>query len=297
VESQLVGRLLDWHWRPEVILVLAALGAAYVHGFCRLRARSPVHPDRVAPRWRLAVYLTGLASLAVALLSPLERLAETLFTAHMVQHQALLMVAPPLLLLGNPFPVVLWGCPRALRQAFGRVLTRGSRLRLALRRLTWMPVAGALYALNLTVWHLPAAYEAALRHHVVHDVEHLLFFGTALLFWWPVVNPAPRLRRLSDGFHCGCRIAYLVLATALNTLVGAALGLSERVLYPTYEAAPRVLPGWSALDDQAFGGGVMWSGSHMFLVAILVLLHQAMGAENRVGPAPAAPAERAGGPP
>jgi cytochrome c oxidase assembly factor CtaG len=146
-----------------------------------------------------------------------------------------------------------------------------------------MPVAGSVYAVTLGVWHLPAAYEAALRWPAVHDLEHLAFFGAAVLFWWPVVDPAPRLRRLRTGAQYGLRIAYLVLATALTTLIGAVLGLAERVLYPTYAAAaaaPRLL-GWSVLDDQAFGGGVMWSSSHMFLIAILLLLGRAMDGEEK----------------
>ena len=286
--------LWQWHVRLDVILVLAALGGLYVRGWRRTRRRG--HRG-LAPRWRLLAYLTGLASLALALLSPLDHLAEVLFTAHMVQHQMLIMVAPPLLLLGNPFPLILWGLPGRLRYSVGGALTRSSRLRATWRFLTWMPVAGVLYTASLWGWHLPAAYEAALHGRVVHDLEHLTFFGTAVLFWWPVVNPAPRLHRLTTGLQYGCRIAYLILATGLNTLLGAVLGLAEHVLYPSYAAAPPLFD-WSALDDQAFGGGVMWSGGHMFLVAILVLVARAMDAEERraaVGPGALQPAERAAG--
>lgn len=283
--------LLHWHWRPDVLLVLLAFGAAYVRGWRRLRGRGHRH---LAPRWRLAAYLGGLMAVALALLSPLEHLAEVLFTAHMLQHQLLLMVAPPLLLLGNPFPLVMWGLPRRLRQPVGRALGRQGAARAAWRLLTWMPVAGLLYALNLSAWHVPVAYEAALRNGIVHDVEHLAFFGTAVLFWWPIVNPAPRLHRLRGGLHYGYRIGYLILATGLNTFLGAVLGLSERVIYPSYAAAPGLF-GLSPVDDQALGGGVMWSGGHMFLIGILVLLHRAMHSESPESPLPAPlPDERPG---
>lgn len=268
--------LVHWHWRPDVLLVLLAFGAAYVRGWRRLRGLGHRHP---APYWRLAAYVGGLVVVTLALLSPLDHLAEVLFTAHMVQHQLLLMVAPPLLLLGNPFPLVMWGLPRRLRRPIGRALARQGAARAAWRRLTWMPVAGLLYALNLCAWHVPVAYEAALRSDIVHDVEHLAFFGTALLFWWPIVNPAPRLHRLRGGLHYGYRIGYLILATGLNTFLGAVLGLSERVIYPSYAKAPGLF-GLSPLDDQALGGGVMWSGGHVFLISILVLLHRAMHAES-----------------
>jgi cytochrome c oxidase assembly factor CtaG len=220
-------------------------------------------------------------SVVLALCSPLELLSELSFTAHMVQHQLLLMTAPPLLLLAEPFPVMLWGLPPRLRRRVGVLVARPGPVRSVLRTLTWMPVAGGLYTLTLWGWHYPRAYEAALRHPVLHDVEHLTFFGTAILFWWPIVNPAPRLRRLTTGVMYGARIGYLILATAQNTLLGAVLGLAERALYPAYAAAPRLLAEWGPVDDQSFGGGVMWSGSHMFLVAVLVLLHRAMEAEGR----------------
>src|SRR5262249_29347319 len=234
-----------------------------------------------APGWRLVAYLTGLTSVVLALCSPLEVLAELSFTAHMVQHELLLMVAPPLLLLGAPFPVILWALPLSLRRRVGALVARPGPFRRTLRTLTWMPVAGALYTVSIWGWHHPVAYEAALRHPVLHDLEHLSFFGAAVLFWWPVVNPAPRFHRLRTGMAYGARIGYLIVATAQNTLLGAALGLSERVPYPSYAAAPRLFADWNPVDDQAFGGGVMWSGSHMFLLALLILLHRAMDTEGR----------------
>src|SRR5262249_53966385 len=217
-------------------------------------------------------------------------LADRLFTAHMAQHQILLMVAPPLLLLANPFPFVVWGLPRRLRRRLQPHLVDHAPARRVLRAVTWLPVAGLLYALTLWGWHWPRAYEAALHHPAVHDLEHLTFFGAAVLFWWPIINPAPRARGHRGGLYYGLRIAYLVLATAQNTLLGAVIGLTERLLYPSYAAAARPLLGYSALDDQAFGGGLMWSGGHMYLIAILALLWQAMAPETREAP-PQPPAE------
>ena len=276
-----------WAWRPAVVLSVGLLAALYLRGWWRLR-RIPRTRD-AAPAWRLAAYLVGLASLIVALCSPLELLSELSFTAHMIQHQLLIMVAPPLLLLGEPFPLILWALPPRLRRRVGRLVTRPGPVRRVLGVLTWMPVTGALYTLVLVGWHYPPAYEAALRQPVLHDIEHLSFFGAAVLFWWPVVNPAPRFRHLTSGVMYGARIGYLILATAQNTLLGAVLGLAERVFYPSYAAAPRLLLDWSAVEDQAFGGGVMWSGSHMFLLAVLVLLHRAMDAEGRKADARARP--------
>jgi len=276
-DATLGAILADWHLRADVGLVLVGLWAAYVVGWRRIRR---LGHRSLAARWRLIAYLGGILSVALALLSPVASLAHLLFAAHMVQHQLLIMVAAPLLLLGNPFPITLWALPARLRRALGGSLARGGRARAALRILTWMPVAGGLYTVTLWGWHHPLAYEAALASPVVHDLEHLLFFAAAVLFWWPVVNAAPRLHRLVGGLPYGLRIAYLVLATAQNTLLGAILGLAERVLYPSYAAAPRLF-GWTALEDQALGGGIMWSGGHMYLVAILVLVARALDAEGR----------------
>jgi cytochrome c oxidase assembly factor CtaG len=275
-----------WIWRPAVLLVLAALAAFYLRGWWRLRMR---RARGAAPGWRLAAYLGGLLSVLVALCSPLEVLSELSFTAHMAQHQLLMMVAPPLLLLAAPFPVMLWALPPRLRRRAGALVGRPGPVRRALAGLTWMPVAGVLYTVTLWGWHHPAAYEAALRYPILHDLEHLTFFGTAVLFWWPIVNPAPRLHRLTSGAMYGARIAYLILVTAQNTLLGAVLGLAERVFYPSYAAAPRLVADWSPLEDQVFGGGVMWSGSHMFLIAVLVLLHRATTSEGGKAGAPARP--------
>src|SRR5262245_33215204 len=244
-----------WDWRPAVLLLVGIPAVLYVRGWWLLR-RSP-RTRGAAPGWRLASYLSGIAGVILALCSPLEMLAELSFTAHMVQHQLLLMMAPPLLLLGAPFPLILWALPPPLRRRLGMLVTRPGPVRRALRTLTWIPVAGTLYTVTLWGWHYPAFYEAGLRYPMLHDIEHLTFFGTAIFFWWPIVNPAPRFHRLGTGVMYGARIGYLILATAQNTLLGAVLGLAERVFYASYAAAPQLLAEWSPVDDQAFGGGVL----------------------------------------
>ena len=246
-------------------LLLTGLGAAYTLGWWRLRAAGHA---QVAASWRLALYLGGLASLAAALLSPLEALAEELFSAHMIQHELLTMYAPALLLLGNPLPVVLWGLPRRARRTAARPLTRGRALRRALWTLTRLPVAWALYVGTLWAWHLPLLYEAAIRNFEVHVLEHAAFFGTAVLFWWPIIEPAPRLRR---RLNAGFKILYLIAATAQNTLLGMFLSLPQRALYRHY-AQTAAARGADPLDDQTLAGGIMWASGHMYLLPILLLV-------------------------
>ena len=265
--------LISWNWRPDVLFVLLALGTAYTIGWTRLRKRGA----RIARPWRLGVYLAGLGTVALALLSPIDTFGSLLFLMHMVQHELLIMVAAPLLLLGDPLPASLWALPRRPRRAVRRLLGRGAPVRRALWAATWMPVAWGLFVVTLWGWHLPAAYEAALRNELLHDLEHLTFFGTALLFWWPIINPAPRLH---GHIAYGLRILYIILATFQNAALGFAIAVPERVLYPFYTAAPR-LWGLSPLYDQAFGGGIMSEGGMMFLIPLLVLVARWLNDEER----------------
>jgi len=274
-DPALTALLRDWSWRPEVLLVILALGSTYTLGWRRLRSAGH---RRGAAGWRPVAYLAGLLALAVALLSPIHELASRLLTAHMMQHLLMTMVAAPLLLLGNPLPSSLWGLPRGWRRAAGRLLTRNAPVRKALRALTQTPVAWIAYVGTLWAWHLPAAYEAALRNPLIHDLEHVTFFGGALLFWWPIIEPAPRLH---GRMHPGFAIVYLLAATGQNTLLGALIALSERVLYPYYASSPRLFS-LSPLDDQALAGGLMWTSGHMYLLPILVVVARIFRHEERM---------------
>lgn len=262
-----------WSWRPDVLFVLISLGTAYTLGWWRLHRRR----FRVARPWRLALYLGGLGVVSLALLSPIDTFASLLFLIHMVQHEILIMVAPPLLLLADPLPVLLWGLPRKFRLAARHLLARGAIVRRILYAATWMPVAWGIHVVNLWGWHVPIVYEAALRNDLLHDLEHVAFFGTAVLFWWPIINPAPRLHgQIPYGF----RIAYIIAAAFQTVALGFVIAVTERVLYPFYTAAPR-LWGVSPLDDQAFGGAIMSEAAMMFLIPLLVLVTRWLNDEER----------------
>jgi cytochrome c oxidase assembly factor CtaG len=265
--------LTAWSWRPDVLFVLVMLGTAYTIGWCRMRKRR----FRRARRWRALAYVAGLGAVGLALISPVDRLASLSFLVHMVQHELLIMVAPPLLLLADPLPILLWGLPRKLRLGVRHLLARGAMVRRIFYSATWMPVAWGVYVFNLWMWHLPDAYEAALRNHLLHDLEHVTFFGTALLFWWPIINPAPRLHgQIAYGF----RILYIIAAAFQNAALGFVIAVTDRVLYPSYASATRP---WelSPLDDQAFGGSIMSEAAMMFLIPLLVLVTQWLNDEER----------------
>jgi putative membrane protein len=247
--------------RAVVVAVLLAVAAAYVTGWLRLSPRAPAHPPRA---WRLAAAMAALAALAVALASPLDTLAHERFVAHMVQHLLLMTVAAPLVLLADPFPIVLWALPACARTALQPLFARGGAIRRILGLLTSMPLAWLLFATTVWLWHLPVLYERALNDGRVHALEHFAFFGAALVFWWPVLDPAPRVRRPA---HPGAAIVYVVLAAFQSAALGLALMLWPSVLYPSYATA-----GASPLDDQAWGGILMWAVSAVVDMAVVMAL-------------------------
>ena len=265
--------LSSWDLRPEILVTLTVLGALHFAGWLRLRRRSD---GRFANRWRLASYTVGILVLALALLSPIAVLSSQLFSIHMVQHLLLMMVAPPLLLLANPFPTFLWALPDRMRAAvagaFRRLafwLTTDSFLSRSAFKAIAPASAWALYVLIFFAWHDGNAYSLALRFDSVHGLEHFTFVGGALLFWWHVTGAAPRIHPKPAQW---LRVAYVLAMIPPNMLLGVALSFAATPIYPYYESVPR-LYGLSVMDDQVWGGLIMWiPGSMMYVVAALVLL-------------------------
>jgi putative membrane protein len=231
----------------------------------------------------------------VALLSPLDALAHRLFVAHMVQHMLLVVLAAPALLLADPFPALLWALPAKARRWGGTLLTRGAPVRGMWRAMTRAPVAWLAYAAVLGVWHLPPAYDATLRDPLLHDLQHLGFFGSALLFWWPVINPAPRV---GAALHPSRRVVYLVAGALQSAMLGLLLAASPTVLYSSYSAERRP-GGLTPLDDQALGGVVMWGVTGAVdMLAVILLLNRYFALDEAPGrPATVRPGPRAGAAP
>ncbi|HEY7649730.1 MAG TPA: cytochrome c oxidase assembly protein [Methylomirabilota bacterium] len=258
--------------RPEILAPLALSAVLYAVGWWRLRRRAPEH---VGPA-RALLALVAWVSIGAALLSPLDRLAHALFVAHMAQHMLLIVVAAPALLLADPFPVMVWGLPQAVRRTTPRWLRREALLGRLWRALTPLSLAWLLYALVLWLWHLPLAYDSALGDRLLHDVQHVSFFAAAILFWWPVIDPAPHFRASAPY---GRRIVYLLLAAFQTAGLGLLLTLSPWVLYPSYAVAPQ-RGGLSPADDQIWGGIVMWGvGGMIDMLAVLILIWRFLAAE------------------
>jgi len=220
------------------------------------------------PLWRTALFFLGLATLLVALASPIDIYAAVSFAVHMVQHMLLTVVAAPLLMLGAPIRPLLRGVPPLVRAAIVRPLARARAIRTFVHLVRHPLVAAALYVGGLYAWHLPSLYDAALLDARVHVVEHAWFFLSALLFWSVVIDPAPF--RGSLGY--GARLPYLlVLGAAQNTVLGGILSFSSRLLYSAYADVSTSVFDLDRLTDQRVGGAIMWVvGDFVFLAAASV---------------------------
>jgi len=256
--------LASWTFEPWIIVALLLAATIYLRGWWRLHHRLP---QRFA-LWRLIAFQAGLFTLFLALSSPLHELAERLLQFHMIQHLLLMMVLPPLLLLGAPILPLLRGLPRPLLQYGLRHVFSSAAFQRVGRFLTYPLVCLLAFTVSNIVWHLPSLYELALHSEFWHDMQHICFLSTGLLFWWPVVQPWPSRAQ----WPAWAMIPYLLFADIQNTALAAFLIFSERVLYPSYVAVPR-LWGISVLDDQAAAGAIMWvPGSVIFLAPLAVLV-------------------------
>jgi putative membrane protein len=261
--------LRSWSWQPFTLLGLIFVAGGYAYAFYYFRRRGWLErliQQGLIKRSHPWYFAAGWVALFLALLSPIDTLSSLLFVMHMTQHMLLVMVAAPLLLLGLPAP-------------FLYPLTENVKLKMALAWCTHPFIAFVLYNAILLAWHAPALYEAALRNDTIHDLEHALFFYTALLSWWPLLSPLRELPRLSYP----AQLLYIFLIAIPAGILSAFLLFSNEVFYPTYESGPRLL-GLSALADQQAAALVMMlPGKAIYLVALTVVFFIWFNQEEPVG--------------
>jgi putative membrane protein len=246
-ESRAAGQTLGWSFEPWVILPLLVSALGYAIGIASLWRRAGAgHGVRLRGA---SAFAAGWAALVVALLTPLDPLGSRLFSAHMVQHELLMLAAAPLLVLGRPLAVWAWALPQPWRRASGRFFHHPA-WRLPWLLLTSPLVAWLLHALVLWLWHVPALFDAALDDPLVHTWQHLSFLLTALVFWWSVLGAVTRKEQ-------GVALVSLFTTMVHTGALGALLTLARAPWYAHYVAiAP--LFGLTALEDQQLGGVIMW---------------------------------------
>ena len=259
-----------WPVQAPFFLVLAA-AILYRLGGAR---RGPGRRDRRERRLRDAAFYAGLLTIVVATDTPLDPLADSLFTAHMTQHILLLMVAPPLIVYSAPWLQLWQPLPLGLRRTVAKSIARDrwSAPVRALGRLLSRPLpAWIVFNVLLVAWHLPVLYDATLSSEVVHDLEHATFFLGGVLFWLQVIDSPPVRARLAYG----ARAVYLTAALLVSWVLAIVLALASTPFYSAYAHLAHRPGGFSALVDQQFAAGIMWvPGSIPFTIAIIWALYR-----------------------
>ena len=272
--SNFADFLAYWDSALYIVIPIVLMAALYLIGRWRLGRRARYAPLRKS---RDLLYLAGILALVLALLSPIDVYAGDLFFMHMVQHLLLMMIAPPLLQLANPMSRILWAFPRGVRRRIGGTLNNAGVLRLAIQGVSVPVIAWLIFVVTIWVWHTPATYNAALASESVHVLEHLTMFGAALIFWWPVIGPAPVRSRMPHPL----RFLYLFLALFQNILLGAILTFAQGPVYSYYEATPDHW-GIDGELDQQLGGVLMWiPGTMMYFTALALLFFTWLEQEER----------------
>jgi putative membrane protein len=267
------GRRLadDWTWPPFVLIPLLMAAVLYGIGITKMLRRTT---RRRSLLLQLLWFALGWGSLVIALDSPLHELGEQLFWVHMTQHEILMLISAPLLVLGRPLIVFLWALPGAWREAaasVGRLGIFKKGWEIASAPLSaWMVSAFALW-----IWHVPFLFDQTLRSDWIHAAQHTTFLGTALIFWWPLVNRTPSL-----GYGGG--LVYVFTTILHTSVLGALLTFAPRPWYSSYVITA---PAWhlSALEDQQIGGLIMWipAGTLLLIVALVLLVRWMNDSQTR----------------
>lgn len=255
----LSAALTHWQFAPIVTAVTIALAGLYSWGVVRVARR---HPARPWPAWRTAMFFSGLAVVVLATQSGIGAYDDVLFWDHMVQHLMLIMVAPPLLIVGQPITLLLHASRNPLHTWTKRVL----RSRVA-SFVTW-PVLGAVaYAAAIAAAHLTGVATFVERNQVAHNLEHAAFLLVGYLFFLPILGKEPIRWRLSYPV----RFVVLVLIMPVDTFTGLVLGYGS-ASSPGVPSGPR--PGWapSPVQDLHLGGAVMWIGGDALMFGLMMLV-------------------------
>jgi putative copper resistance protein D len=282
--------LFDWSGDP--LVWLPAIGAL-VLWWLGVRSVNGAHPANPVGRSRSVAWALGVLVILLALDSGIERYDTTLFWVHMIQHLLLTLVAPLLLLFAGPITLLLRAVSPETRRRWVLPLLHARVVRaLSFPVVSWLLFAGVMWAS-----HFSPLFEAALEDEWIHRLEHGLFLGSALLFWWPVVGPDPSPWRMRPA----ARVLYVGLQMPQNTFLALALTMSSQPLYQHYLTTGRTW-GPTPLEDQQVAGAIMWLGGDLMFLTVVILLvfawmradeRRSVGEERRLEPERAAIRERA----
>ncbi len=254
---------LTWNFAPSILMMLISQAALY--GYLITIARKDGHWGSEVRVSHAIYFMLGLILIFVALVTPIDSLSnEALFSAHMVQHILLMLLASACLLLGTPGYWIryLYDLP---------VLKKGLPL------VTHPLVTLISFNAVMWIWHIPTLYEGALRNPNIHILEHMMFLIFGVLMWLPIIHDVPPLHVLSYP----ARMAYLFACMISSSILGAIFTFAPTIAFPFYGNAPLAF-GLSPMTDQQLAGLIMWvPGSGIFFVAILIVFAAWLNAEDR----------------
>ena len=267
--------LWEWNLAPWLLALLLGSAALYAHGIRRLWRSAG--RGRGIPTTAVTAFALGWFMLVLALVSPLDPLGGRLFSAHMVQHELLMVVAAPLLVMGRPLAAWTWAFEPPVRQALGRT-AKTAPVQVPWQVLTDPVIAWGLHAIALWAWHVPRFFTAALEHEGLHILQHFTFLASALFFWWAALGHDPR-----RGQSTGQAIALLFTTMLHTAALGALLSLAPTPWYEPYIATTNAL-GIDPVDDQQLGGLVMWVPAGLaYVVVALVLIGRLVTRQGQEG--------------
>jgi cytochrome c oxidase assembly factor CtaG len=250
--------LEQWQFAPVVTAIAAILAALYLWGAWRVGRRHPARPWRW---WRAAFFFAGLAVIVLATESGIGAYDDVLFWDHMVQHLMLIMVAPPLLVAGQPVTLLLHASRNPLHTWTKRVIR--SRV---VTFLTWPPFTLAAYAAVIVSTHLTGLVTTTITHPVWHDAEHAAYLVVGYLFFLPIVGSEPIRWRLSYPI----RFLLLAVAMPVDTFTGLILSMQSTPLHATDGPAPPGSP--NPLQDVHWAGAIMWVAGDALMFAFMMLV-------------------------
>jgi putative membrane protein len=265
--ANVIGASANLRWSPEpgVLICLLLAGGLYGKRWWAVRTGNSARPHVDAPVWRLCCFFGSLLCTAIALISPVDAIADQLFLMHMVQHMLLLDAVPILAILGFT-KVILRPVTRVVQDVEHRAGLLASPA-----------FAVVLYIVAIWTWHIPAAYDEAVRHPVVHVLEHVTFLLAGSLYWWHLLSPI-RARLRLDGLG---PIVYMGTTKLFVGALGMGLAFAPSALYPYYVHHARVW-GLSAHDDQSIAGLIMAVEQSVVMgIAIVVLFVRALAESER----------------
>jgi putative membrane protein len=236
-----------WTIAPALLGPSLAIALVYGRGMSTIWRRSA---NGRGLRLRQAMlFAAGWVVLLLALATPLHALSERLFTAHMMEHEIIMLVAAPLIAASAPGPALLWGMPSPLRHGAARCL-RARTTRVLLRSASRPAVATLFHGMAIWIWHVPGLFEAALERGFLHYLQHVSFLGTALVFWWAMLPSGGKQNR-------GAQIGHLFVTSMHTSALGVLLVFSPRLWFPANAGLSELL-GLSPLEDQQLAGLIMW---------------------------------------